>query len=235
MEGAAAAFSKDAITDAELRMKYGQNIKRISDDIRSLVKTRKISLRDGTEFCHKARNEIMSATRSVTSPQRLAKAIKYKPVPPTLPEQLNKKSLAIYKKPFDELSKLGKNRIYYEIITSGGKANPDFNAEARRLQVMGRVLIVVTSLIAAYFIVTAKNKKKESVKQGSAIAGGVGGGILAGFGVPFLCGPGAPVCATIVVLLGSAGGSYAASRWADPIIDKAFDEEVEEFSKWDLN
>ncbi|MBC8945199.1 hypothetical protein [Xenorhabdus indica] len=56
------------------------------------------------------------------------------------------------------------------------------------------------------------------------------GGSLAGLAVAPLCGPGAPVCATAVVLLGSIAGDVAGSVVAD-----ALDDEIEEVIRWAIN
>ena len=48
-------------------------------------------------------------------------------------------------------------------------------------------------------------------------------------GALLICGPGAPVCAIALVLAGSAAGGIAGSLAAD-----ALDDELEEFSKWDV-
>ena len=61
------------------------------------------------------------------------------------------------------------------------------------------------------------------------IGGGAAGGFLAGLGVSLICGPEAPVCAIALVLAGSAAGGIAGSLAAD-----ALDDELEEFSKWDV-
>ena len=55
------------------------------------------------------------------------------------------------------------------------------------------------------------------------------GGLLAGLGVSALCGPGAPICAIAVVLVGSVAGGVAGEAAADSL-----DEEIEEFSHWDI-
>ncbi len=57
------------------------------------------------------------------------------------------------------------------------------------------------------------------------IGGGAAGGLLAGLGVSLICGPGAPFCAIAVVLAGGAVGGIAAD---------ALDDELEEFSKWEV-
>jgi len=75
----------------------------------------------------------------------------------------------------------------------------------------------------------AANKPKEAARQGIIVSGGAVGGILAGMGVSALCGPGAPICAKAVVLVGSVAGGAAGGVVADSV-----DEELEEFSHWDI-
>lgn len=53
--------------------------------------------------------------------------------------------------------------------------------------------------------------------------------VLAGLGVSLICGPGAPFCAIAVVLAGSAAGGITGSLAADTL-----DDELEEFSKWEV-
>jgi len=80
-----------------------------------------------------------------------------------------------------------------------------------------------------YEILSAENKVKETARQSMIIGGGAAGGVLAGLGVSLICGPGAPFCAIAVVLAGSAVGGIAGSMTADSL-----DDELEEFSKWDV-
>lgn len=95
---------------------------------------------------------------------------------------------------------------------------------------MGKVGVLITASLATYEILNAENKPKEAIKQGVQIGGGVAGGWLAGLAVSSLCGPGAPVCAIALVLLGSAAGGIAGSVVADNL-----DEEIEEFTTWKIN
>lgn len=62
---------------------------------------------------------------------------------------------------------------------------------------------------------------------GSALSHG--GVIISGSGDALIGGPGAPACAIAVVLAGSAIGGIAGSMAAD-----GMDEELEEFSKWEV-
>ncbi len=93
---------------------------------------------------------------------------------------------------------------------------------------MGKVGILVTAAFATYEILNADNRIKETARQGMIIGGGAAGGFLAGLGVSLICGPGAP-CAIAVVLAGSAAGGIAGSLAADTL-----DDELEEFSKWEV-
>jgi hypothetical protein len=83
--------------------------------------------------------------------------------------------------------------------------------------------------VATYQILNAENKPKETARQGIIVGSGAVGGILAGMGVSAICGPGPPICAIAVVLVGSVAGGVASGAIADSL-----DEELEEFSHWDI-
>lgn len=87
----------------------------------------------------------------------------------------------------------------------------------------------MTAALATYEILNAENKPKESIKQGIQIGSGLAGGWLAGLAIAPLCGPGAPVCAIAVLLLGSTVGGIAGSLIADSL-----DDEIEEFTSWKI-
>lgn len=94
---------------------------------------------------------------------------------------------------------------------------------------MGKVGILVTAAFATYEILNAENKIKETARQGMIIGAGAAGGLLAGLGASLLCGPGAPICAIAVALAGSTLAGVAGSLAAD-----ALDDELEEFSMWEV-
>lgn len=228
-EAAATRFSIDAISDAKVRQNYMSNIKRISNEIKSLVDSKKITVKEGAEFCYEMRNKIMAEARTVTSPQALSIAEKKKKLPPTMEEILNKKANEIYKKDFSKLETAEKQRIYYRTIESAGRDNAAMTTKVKRLRVIGKVCLLATAAIATYSILNADNKQKEAVKQGFGIGGGLFGGFLAGLTVSTICGPGAPVCAVAIVLMGSlAGGGVGA------YVAETLDNELEEFTKWNL-
>jgi hypothetical protein len=229
-EAAAARFGADAIHDTNLREIYKENINRMSASVLEEVKSGKMTVKQGAEFCNEMRNKIMAETRQVTSPARLAKLQLIKPdsgVP--LEESLNKYSVDLYKKPFSTLTGAERTKAYYSVIESAGRDNAKVTAGTKKLQIQGKVLILVTAVLAVGNVVLAENKKKEVIRQGAIIGGGLGGGFAAGLTVSWICGPAAPVCATAVVLIGSVAGGIL----AEAVVD-TFDEELEEFTKWQI-
>lgn len=229
VEGAAMRFSLDAIKDAQTRASYAANIKRMAEQVRKDVAAGRLSSIAGVEFCHELRNKIMAEHRKVTSATGLAKAEQYKKTPPTLPKLIEKYATSRFGKSYEALTAEQKRQIHYEVIESSGRDNAKFTKGTERLRIMGKVGILVTAAFATYEILNADNKVKETAHQGMIIGGGTAGGLLAGLGVSFICGPGAPLCAIAVVLAGSALGGIAGSVAADSL-----DDELEEFSKWEV-
>lgn len=228
-EAAATRFSMDAIKDANVRQSYMTNIKRISEQVKKEVAAKNCTVKEGAEFCNEMRNKIMEEHRQISSAQGRAFAEKKKPHGTKMEELVNNYSNKKFKRPFSALSPNEKSTVYYEIIEAAGRDNAKFTTKVKKLRIMGKVGILITGVLATYEILSADNKMKETVRQGMIIGGGALGGFLAGLGASAICGPGAPVCAIAVVLIGSIGGGLLGETVAD-----TFDEELEEFSNWTL-
>jgi len=228
-EGAATRFSIDAIKDAKTRSSYMTNIKRMSAQTISDVSSGSISAREGVEFCHEMRNKIMLEHRKFTSAQGLAFAERKKKLPPTLQEVLDRYANRLTNTNYENLSVEQKGKVYYAILESSGRDNAGVSSGTKKMQVMGKVGILVTAAFAAYEIINADNKVKEVSRQTIIAGGGAAGGRLGALGVPLICGPGALICAVAVVLAGSIVGGVAGSIAADSL-----DDELEEFSKWEV-
>ncbi|MBX8559274.1 hypothetical protein K5D56_05255 [Pseudomonas cichorii] len=229
MEGAATKFSADAISDANVRTSYMNNIKRMSIETKAEVMAGKITAREGVEFCQEMRNRIMQEHRKFTSAQALAYAERKKRLPPTLQETLDKYALRIENLEYEKLTAEQKNKVHYSILESSGRDNAAVTHGTQKMKIMGKVGLLITATFAVYEIMNADNHVKEAARQGMIIGGGAAGGGLAGLTVSALCGPGAPVCAVAIVLAGTIVGGIAASLAADSL-----DEELEEFSKWEV-
>jgi hypothetical protein len=229
LESAAAKFSTDAISDAAVRARYASGIKRVSLMVQIEVDAGHMSIADGAKYCNELRNQILVETRKVTSSAARAYAEKKKPVGPTLQESLDKYSRKTYGKSFAELSEAERSRVSYSVIESAGRNDAAVTAGTRKLRVAGKVGILITGGLAAHAILTAPNKIQETARQGTVIQGGVLGGYLAGLATTWVCGPGAPLCALAVAILGVAVGSIATE-----VAFNAYEDEIEEFGAWGI-
>lgn len=229
-EGAALKFSSGFISDAKLRDNYNSNVRRVKVQVLSQVSAGKISVKEAAEFCYEARNKIMAETRKKTSVPGRAIAEKRKVVSPELEKLLDEKAGRKFGKTFVALNPEQKNALYYEIVESSARPNAGFNTLNKALKVSGKVLIVVTIVYATYEIANAENKKKEAIKQGITISGGFAGTALASLAVSTVCGPGAPFCAIGLMLAGGIASGWAASKLADSL-----DDEIEEFTQWQIS
>jgi hypothetical protein len=232
-EAVAMRFALDFINDAKQREIYKNRIIAVREQVLSDVKNGKMTLNDGAAYCNEMRNHIMRESRLASSPEGRAYAQKLKPdtgVP--LEDILNKKSHEAYKKPYEMLTKLERDAVHYEIIRSSAKDRLSVTRGTARLRLMGNALIVVTGVLAVHAIMNAEDKRRETVIQASSIGGGVAGGAIAGLTVSVFCGPGAPVCAVVIVLIGSVVGGTLAGTIAENTYDDVFRQEAEEFSKW---
>lgn len=229
MEGAATRFSLDAISDAKVRSNYMSNIKRMSLETKAEVAAGRLSAQEGAAFCQEMRNRILVEHRKFTSAQGVAFAERKKRLPPTLQDTLDKYALKTANVEYNKLTPEQKSKVYYEILDSAGRDNAPVSKGTQKLRIMGKVGLLVTATFAVYEIMNADNKVKETARQGIIIGGGAAGGGLAGLGVSAFCGPGALACAVAIVLAGSIVGGIAGSAVAD-----TFDEELEEFSKWEV-
>ena len=229
MEGTALRFSLDAISDEKIRANYIKNIKRMSQQTLDDVRAGKITAREGVQFSNEMRNKILMEHRKVTSAQGLAVVQKKKPEGRVLQDLLDKYSEQLFKKDYNLLTSAEQSKVHYTILEAAGRDDTSFSNGTKKMQLMGKLGILITAALATYQILNAENKVKETARQGLIVGGGAAGGILAGLGVSALCGPGAPICAFAVVIVGTIVGGVAGGAVAESL-----DEELEEFSHWDI-
>ena len=223
----ATKFGTDAIKDAQTRERYMRHIKEIADQVRQEVDSGNMTVKEGAEYCNQLRDKLFVEYRKYTSAVGVASAESLKLEARGFDYYLNKYAQAEFGKAFSDLSEQQRGKIYYSVIEAAGRSNANVNVRIRKLQVRGKVLLIVTALLATERIIDAKNKVKEVARQGSIIAGGLLGGGIAGFGVSFICGPAEPICAAAVVLIGTNVGGMAAEFAND-----VYQDELEEFNRW---
>ncbi|MGN4048292.1 hypothetical protein [Pseudomonas sp. SM4] len=229
MEGTALRFSLDAISDEKVRANYLRNIKRMSLQTLADVKSGKISALEGVQFSHEMRNKILMEHRKVTSAQGLAVVQRKKAAGRPLQAILDRYSKELFQKTYENLSRSEQSKVHYTVLEAAGRDDARFSKGTKTMRMMGKLGILVTAALATYQILNAENKQKETARQGLIVSGGAAGGLLAGLGVSVICGPGAPICAFAIVFLGTVAGGLAGGAAADSL-----DEELEEFSHWDI-
>ncbi|SEN65661.1 hypothetical protein SAMN04487857_1322 [Pseudomonas sp. ok272] len=228
-EGVALKFSADFIKDSEQRSNYNRNIQRVKAGVLAEVSAGRVSVKEASQFCYEMRNKIMTEIRYSTSIHGQAFALKKKQNAPALEKLLNNKALDSFGKQFSSLSEQQKNVVHYGVIESSARSSAGYNTMNKVLNITGKVLIVVTITYAAYEIINAENKIKESIKHGSIIGGGFVGTALAGAVASAFCGPGAPLCVVASMLIGGAGGAWLTSKGTE-----YFDLELDEFTRWSI-
>jgi hypothetical protein len=226
-EAIATKFAFDAIKDDKTRQRYVAHVKRISDQVRREVASGTMTVKEGAEYCNRIRDQLFVEYRKYTSAVGVARAEVIKQRSRGFDYYLNRYSQTQFGKPFAELSQHERGRVYYSVIESAGRANAQVNTKVQILRVLGKVFLLVTALLAADRILDARDRVKEAARQGSIIAGGMLGGGLAGFGVSFICGPAEPVCAALLVFLGSNLGGMVGEALND-----VYQDELEEFNRW---
>ncbi|AOJ61253.1 hypothetical protein WJ32_01455 [Burkholderia ubonensis] len=87
----------------------------------------------------------------------------------------------------------------------------------------------MTAILAVYEVATAKDKAREINRQGAIFGGSLPGGALGGAAVSTLCGPGAPVCAFVLIAAGGLAGASLAEKG-----NELYQQELREFMKWQI-
>jgi outer membrane lipoprotein SlyB len=96
-----------------------------------------------------------------------------------------------------------------------------------KLAAAGKVFTAMTAILAVYNVATAADKVQEINRQGAIFGGSLLGGALAGAAASSICGPGAPICAFVLVAAGGLAGAHLAEKGND-----LYQAELREFMKW---
>ncbi|WP_434716070.1 hypothetical protein [Paraburkholderia sp. A3RO-2L] len=241
------------IQDAQVRQEYMRQIGEIPKLVREEVAAGRVGLAEGVRFAQTMRNQVMMEARAATSATGLALAERHKKeglseryllerysavqtVPgfkqmSPLEQKSYIKSIVDGRAPsiFDRLTQEQRAKVFFSIIDASGRDSVDFTNFSLKFAARGKVFTLMTALLSVYSVATAKDKVSEANRQASGISGSLLGGALAGMAVGSICGPGAPVCAFVVVAAGSLAGAEVAERAND-----LYQAELQEFMKWQI-
>jgi hypothetical protein len=226
-ESVGTRFAVDIISDHSVRQQYIAHIKEISNQVRQEVARSNMTVREGAEYCSQLRDKLFVEYRRYTSAIGVAFAEEWKLEARGFDYYLNKYARSEFAKDFAALNAEQRNAIYFKVLNKAGEGNADVSVGVRRLQVAAKAAILFSVALAVNALLKAKDKIKEAARQGSIIAGGLLGGAAAGAAVSFVCGPAEPICAMIVVLIGSNLGGMAAESF-----DNLYQDELDAFRYW---
>jgi hypothetical protein len=250
-EAVAQKIAIDFIQDAQTRQEYLRQIKEVPKLVCAEVSAGRVGLEEAVRFAQTLRNQIMKEARAATSAGGLAVAERHKKqglserfllerysvleVDPAA-KSMNADALKTYVKEiaegrrpsvFDGLSDEQRARIYYAIIDASGRDSVKYTQFSNRLAATGKVFTAMTAILVVYEVATAKDKVQEVNRQGAIFGGSLLGGALASAAVSSVCGPGAPICAFVLVAAGGFVGASLSEKGND-----LYQEELREFMKW---
>ncbi len=201
-------FSWRMIKDHQARIRYLRHSKETAHEIYKAVKEHRVSPRQGAKAANRIRNDIMAMMRIRSSEIGRAIAEKKKPVPYKLNELEIKYATDLFSQEYSALNKSQKEYVWRKIVEASGRPNRTMTIQARAGGFLGRGLIIATAAIVTYNIYTAEDRKEAAKEETVNLIGGALGA-AAGSGVAGLaCGPGAPVCVTLLIFIGGVVASY---------------------------
>lgn len=210
LEAEIANIGTHLILDSSARLAYANQIRAMSNELRGMAASGRISWAQAAQQAVDTRNAIMEVIRARSTPAGLAMAQKMKQEGKTLNEIVARQTQKLYgdNLAFNNLSAQQKNQVYLETVKAAGKSNPKVTAAMKNLSHAGRGLLFLSIALSVYSVATADDKLdaagKELAVTGAGIGGGIAGGALAGLA----CGPGAPICVTVGAFIGGALAAF---------------------------
>ncbi len=220
-------FGNSYINDATVRQNYVDKIKKMSEEILQDVKREKATAKEGAEFANKMRNCILEEARANSSSIGRAHAEAAKAAGKSIEDLIQRYSKKLFGETFGNLSPIQKQSIYKEMIKASGRSSPKFTTRIPKWKLLGKGCVLFTVGITTYNIWTEENKIYTGLRDGIALGGGFFGGAIAGGATGLVCGPGAPVCSTVLFIVGGIVGTLAAEGAM-----YLKEDELYEFSEW---
>ncbi|MDO5678805.1 MAG: hypothetical protein Q4G54_00615 [Pelistega sp.] len=205
LETEAFTFSMMLIQDSNTRLMYGQNIKKMSNELKDAVRLGVLSPEQGAIKANFLRNQLLEVGRLKTSPLLRLFAEQMKKTGRPFEEIQNKKADQLFKQSFTTLNNLQIDEVHTAIIEASGKSNTVANTQAQIYGKYGKGLFIISIAIAIYEIVQAENKLREAAKHITLAAASAAGGYFVGNYViaAGICTATMPVCAGIAIFAGA--------------------------------
>ncbi len=209
------AFGTRFIGDARLRQDYVRAAREAATDLLQRAETGAITYEAAAREANALRNAIMETTRARTSEVMRAYAESLKAQGLTLEALIARHAQEMFGKAPEALSLSERELVMKRILEGAARARPAVTAQARNLGRLGRGLVALSLGIAFYNVMTAEDPGRQAAKEGAVLGAGVLGSMAGGAAAGLVCGPGAPVCSGIGVLVGGALFAFGISLALD--------------------
>lgn len=214
MEAEGNAFAARCIKENAVRQQYRRSIQDAVAEIEADVDSGSITAEQGAQRAVWIRNNLMDLSRSGSSEVGRAFAESLKREGKTFAELLEYRASQLFDKTPAALTAEERTAVMRAIIAGAARDNVEVTNALRFLGGASRGLVALSVGLAVYDIYQAPDRGKEAVHQGILAGAGLGGGYVVGaLGVSLVCGPGAPICAGVFVLVGGAAFTLGADYW----------------------
>lgn len=203
----AGSIGRDLSGDAVVRAAYERAAEAAANEISSAVQMRRISPEAGARQAVAARNALLEASRTRTSAAMRAVAQRLKAEGKTFEELIERYARRLYDKPPAALTTIEREAVVARILERAAIANPSVSATMRHLGRAGRGLVALSLGMALYNIYTAEDPLAQTGREAAGLGAGLLGTAVGGAIGSLACGPAAPVCMGIFVVVG--GASFA--------------------------
>lgn len=209
------AFGTRFINDARLREAYVRAARETATDLLHRAETGAITYEAAAREANTLRNAIMETTRARTSEVMRAYAESLKAQGLTLEGLVARHAQEMFGKAPEALSLAEREQVMKRILEGAARARPSVTAQARNLGRLGRGLVALSLGIAFYNVMTAEDPGRQALREGAVLGAGLVGSMAGGAAAGLVCGPGAPICSGIGVLVGGALFAFGISLALD--------------------
>lgn len=209
------AFAVRFINDATVRARYIEAVRAVAADMTFRAESGHMSWDDAANEANRQRNLIMEAARYRTSDVGRARAQKMKAQGLTLEALIERHAREMFGKPPAALSPAERERVMRRILQGVARARPGVSRDIARLGRLGRGLFWLSIGIALYDVATAEDPAQQAVEEGAVLGAGFAGSVAGGAVAGLVCGPGAPICVTVGVVVGGAFFAFGISLALD--------------------
>ena len=214
-----ANFASRFIKDSGARLEYLTRAKAFQQELITAVRSGEMTAREAARRANLMRNSLLDIARLKSSDIGRAVAESLKRTGLTLIEAQEKYALQRFGKAFSKLLDGQKSQVYMDIVEASGRTRPAVTKAALRWGKVGKGLLVLSIGLVAYDIYAAEDKAKASATGAASLGGGFLGGAAGGAAAGLWCGPGAPICSGVGVLVGGGLGALGFGSLVDWLWD----------------